>query len=664
MSLGFGTGNEMSHFRGRGSYANPHSTIALRDIPTNIKQVMRLCRFYYHTDSLLRAIIEKMAEYPITQLVVRSPDGEMSSTAKTKWEMLLDVSLNVREAMKQMNIDKYVFGIACRYMHYPFIRYAVLANGTRYPIASMKDVRIKVNDANGRFHLTGTGRSPQDEYKTPVDFEIEDRKSRSRVGLNFTRFNPLRMSLEYNPASGQEQWYWEPPRSIRQGLQDNVGVILQSTEMKILEAAWKEEPIEVNQDRLWISKADTSPGIWDGWGVPPLFAVLEDVYYYKILRRANEALANEHVTPLRILSPAGSGDVSPQRTMNLADWQRRMRMEMQRFRRDPNHVLLSPVPMNIEQMGGQARVMMVASEIEAAARVIAAGLGCPIEMIWGGLNWSGASVSLRVLENHFLNAREGNLRTLHDITPKLAAYFRLPPIEADMTEFKMADDVQKSSNAINMMLQGFLDRESVLGEEGYDPDAVFERLKAEHKKMNAITMMDNVEASHMNTVIQTMEAKAQVLIKYDLQLFEEAMAARNDRQRTQNIKAYVQSLHEQGVTAPIEFEHSATVLSRLQPDHQQLLLATWAKTMPFVSRLLAERVGQEGMYEQGAADAMGAAQAPQSFGAAEGADIGPGAEGPYAQGDPGFGTDPSPDMVDPGAPLPEQQPPRRDDSPV
>ena len=50
--------------------------------------------------------------------------------------------------------------------------------------------------------------------------------------------------------------------------------------------------------------------------------------------------------------------------------------------------------LNVEQIGGQARVMMVATEIEAAARVMAIGVGCPIELVWGGLNYTGASVAL------------------------------------------------------------------------------------------------------------------------------------------------------------------------------------------------------------------------------------------------------------------------------
>ena len=74
--------NEGMSSRGRGSYANPHSTIAQRDIPTSLRQVLRLCRWYYQTDSILGAIIEKMSEYPITPLVIKAKSDELSPKAK------------------------------------------------------------------------------------------------------------------------------------------------------------------------------------------------------------------------------------------------------------------------------------------------------------------------------------------------------------------------------------------------------------------------------------------------------------------------------------------------------------------------------------------------------------------------------------------------------
>jgi hypothetical protein len=448
--------------------------------------------------------------------------------------------------------------------------------------------------------------------------------------LNLVRLSPLRMELEYNPITGHRRWYFDPPKRIRDGLLAGDRTIIDYTEMRVLEASHRNQKILMNKDRLWIAQSPTQPGIWEGWGVPPLFRVLEDVYYYKILRRANEALAQEHVVPMRIISPSGTGDVSPQRTMNLSDWRNRIKEEITSFRRDPNHLMISPIPLNIEQLGGQGRVMMVAAEMEAAARVIAAGIGCPIEMIWGGLNWSGASVSLRVLENHFINDRENCERLLGFLIPKIAAYFRMPKIKAKLSDFRMADDVQQQGNLINLMLQGYLSRKSVVGELGYDPQEEFQNLSGEHKQLNMITMQDNVAASHMNTVIQMLEAKAQVLMQYELKLTQDQVASQSEREQLQTLKAHVQALHAQGYTSPLEFTQSATLLSRLDPNMQGLILQTWGQTMPNLTLLLSEKMQQDQANLAGREQAMQAAGGSQiDSGAAADADSGA-AQGPYS----------------------------------
>lgn len=648
--------------RSRGSYADPHQTIAIRDVPTNIKMVMRLTRFYYNQDALLGAVIDKMAEYPITQLIV-SPVGEdmLSPAARDKWENLLNVILNLRQVMINVNVDKYLYGNSFHYLYYPFVRYCICSTcNERRPIGSFKDLTAQPADVSGVFTLSVTAFCEKCQGKRPM--RVEDRKSEARSGMSLVRLSPMRMELEYNPVTGHQRWYWDPPERLSRGLTNNERTIIDHTEMRVLEAAYRRQKIHLNKDRLWVSQAPQQPGLWEGWGIPPVFRVLEDVYYYKILRRANEALAQEHVLPLRVISPAGTGDISPQRTMNLTDWRNRIKEELAAWKRDPNHMMISPLPLNVEQIGGQGRVMMVAAEMEAAARVIAAGIGCPVEMIWGGLNWSGASVSLRVLENHFINDRENCERLLGFLVPKIAAYFRMPRINVRLSDFQMADDVQKQGNLINLMLQGFLSRESVVGEMGYDPTEEFRRLEGEHAKLNAITMKDNVAASHMNTVIQMLEAKAQVLMAHELRITQTELDAQSERERLQMIKDHVAKMHQAGYATPIEFDQSVMILGRMDPNMSSLILTQWQQTMPFTTAMLTERLAKTQQDQAGQQAAMQAAgEANVNPGAAGGADLSEGAQGPY---DAESGGDNGPANEDSFAPeeaepMPEQRPPQR-----
>ena len=642
--------------RSQGSYANPLATIATQDIPINIKQVFRLVRFYYCTDSLLHAIVDKMAEYPVTDIVIERPENEPADNGRAdkKWKKITDVALNLKLTAVENNIDRTLYGVSFRYLYLPFIRYAKCQTcGTEVPLRHVQRATVhpRMSADTFSFDVTGTCRACNDEMRR---FTIRDKASTATTGLKLIRLNPIRMELEYNPTSGDRVWYWTPPGEMRTQFMTGVRTIIETTEMKTLEAIYRQAKVRMNPERLWVDVRSGVPGVWEGWGFPPLFPVLEDVYYYKILRRANEALAHEHITPMRFMTPAAAGQASPQQTINLADWQVRMRAELNKFRRDPNHIVLTPIPVNVEQVGGQARVMMVAAEQEAAGRVIAAGVGCPLEMVMGGLNWSGGSISLRVLENHFLAEQGAGQRMLDFLAPRIARYYKLPQRALRYKKFKMADDPQQQANAVNLLLQGFLSREDVLPELGYDPDQTFNRLSGEHDKLNEITLRDNLAGAHMQTVVSALQAKAEILLKYELQIQQQIMQAAGERKRLQDLGTYVQRLHQQGYTSPLELDQSAQIMATLPPGLQQAILSNWSTTMPMVTQMLLQRSSGQAAGMAAVQGAMANAQGPDSYGAAEGPGLAPGAQGPYSGGQPAAA--PGADAPDP---LPEQLPPRR-----
>ena len=637
----------------RGSYANPHSTVAIQDIPTNLKQLFRLTRYYFTTDALIRAIIDKMSEYPITNIIITPKAPDMSQRMKDKWNTIINTSLNLRRVMKHITVDESVYGHSFHYVYYPFVRYAICdtCKGSGVPLKSFKKYVVKAN-ARDPDNFTFTVNAKCEACNANRNHKIEDRPSHASSGFTMVRLNPLRMELEYDESSDTRQWYWRPSQTMRAQFLDNVRTIIENAEMRVLGAAMIDGKIKLDSARLWVTQSDAVPGVWAGWGFPPIFPALEDVYYYKILRRANEAIAQEHVTPTRFLSPGVAGDASAQRTMNLADWQNKLRVELQKGKRDPNHIVISPIPINVEQMGGNARAMMVASEMEAAARIIAAAIGCPIEMIWGGLNWSGASVSLRVLENHFLNTRESHQRLLDFIAPRIRSHYKMDAVTLTLSDFKMADDVQKESNFINMMTQGFMSRKSVLKQMNLDHEQEFTQLAEEHKALNKITMQDNLDAAHMNSVIKVLDQKGDLLAQYEVQLEQQRMQAGMERQRLSDLAAHVEMLHQKGLTSPIEFDQSAAIIRSLQPQMQQVILTNWSQTMPLVTQLLMYKMGMD---QQLMASQPG--QGAQSNGAADGAGMAPGAQGPYNDGGQGV----EQEQADGGGqePAPEQRPPRR-----
>ena len=78
------------------------------------------------------------------------------------------------------------------------------------------------------------------------------------------------------------------------------------------------------------------------------------------------------------------------------------------------------------------------------AEHIVAGMGVPQEFIFGGLQYSGTNVSMRMLENRFLDYRQSLLHLLRDfIIGRIARSMGWPSIPIEFRRFKMADDLQR-----------------------------------------------------------------------------------------------------------------------------------------------------------------------------------------------------------------------------
>jgi hypothetical protein len=294
--------------------------------------------------------------------------------------------------------------------------------------------------------------------------------------------------------------------------------------------------------------------------------------------------------------------------------------------------------------------MMVAAELEAAARWVTAGLGAPLEMLWGGLNWSGGSISLRILENHLINTRVNDQRLIDFVLPHVANRFQLPRVKVTLGDFKMADDAQQLANSINMMLQGYLDPETVWSNMGLDPGKIRERLEIHHKWTNNLTLIDTLKSGEIQNVMQTMATKNQILMQFEAQLLQETLEARAKRSKMTSLAEYAGKLREKGYATALEFENSSQLLQRLDPMMQQAIITNLQVSMPLTARLLMERLGleqqgamQQGAMQQGAMPAIAPAPAmPDMQGQQHG-------QQPGQQ--PGMPAE---------APMPDQRPPRRD----
>jgi len=166
--------------------------------------------------------------------------------------------------------------------------------------------------------------------------------------------------------------------------------------------------------------------------------------------------------------------------LNLGTWRSRIETEVNMWRRDPNYIPILPIPLGFQQMGGDARALILHQEFRLHSEQMLAGAGIPVEFVFGGLQWSGTNTSLRALENMFLGYNKQREELVVDfVLGKIADFMGWPRIKAKFDRFKMADDLQRAMFMFQLNQANKISDRKLHEELGTDFDVETRRIKDE-----------------------------------------------------------------------------------------------------------------------------------------------------------------------------------------
>ena len=132
-------------------------------------------------------------------------------------------------------------------------------------------------------------------------------------------------------------------------------------------------------------------------------------------------------------------------------------------------------------------------------------------------SWTGSSVSLRVLENHFLTDRELIDSFLNEfLLPNLMRYFRLPKIRLKQRDFKMADDVQQKQLAMQLNQLGKISDTTLLGQSGFDFEDELLLRKSEQIQLIELQRKTLIQQAELSGMTQVVGAKYQAVANLEV----------------------------------------------------------------------------------------------------------------------------------------------------
>jgi hypothetical protein len=420
-------------FHGALRYPSPFFDIGHTYLPTSFQQMFRWCRYYFLVNPLINAVTYKMAEYPITPLIIDEDDSQI----RDKWMDIAENRLKLRTFQIEVGLDYFCYGNAFISIHFPFEKYLICTECKN----EIKIQRAAYKFRNLKYFLSC------DKCNTLGEAKVKDVNVKNLKGIRLIRWNPEFVRTEHNDLTGETTYFLEMPTAIRNDILMGKRHIIEKTPDYFIDAMRRSKSLVFTEDNLFHLKRPTIADKDAGWGMPLILPVLKDTYYLQMLRKAQEAIAQQHIVPLRILFPQAAGATSdPYSTTDLGTWRRRIESEISKWRADPNYIPILPLPIGNEVIGGEGKALMLHQEMRAWSEQIVAGMHVPIEFIFGGLQYSGSNVSMRMLENQFLGYRTNQLILIRDfILGRVADYMGWPRPNLHFARFKMADDLQRTA---------------------------------------------------------------------------------------------------------------------------------------------------------------------------------------------------------------------------
>lgn len=508
---------------GTNSHPNPMFDFLTGFVPRKLKDLFRWTEYLYYNSPHIFAALTKLSDYIITDIAFKTD----ALSLRQSYDKLMVQQLRIKPVLKACARDRMVYGNVFVSLYMPFKR-LLRCEGCHavWDINHLDSYDYNMKKAVFKFNCNTCGAASRVKLE-----DVKDIKIKKPERINIIRWDPKLMDLDYNPVTGQTEYYYNIPDYLRSKIDKGDSSAINALPKGILDAARDEKRVfKFQRDKIFHMKVDAPAGIDTAWGFPILTSTLKQFYYTQVLRKANEAIALDHLVPFRVLHPAQtSGSNDPVQKISMDRWVEETKRNLRQWRRDPLHIQFAPVALGVTQMGGQGRTLMTLGEVEKSEDNIIAGMGVPREFLFGGLSYTGSSVTLRMLENQLLAHSADLTDLLQWITDQVGAYMGWENVEAEITNFKFIDDVQQKSMALQANAQyDIMSKRTVA--EMFSVDLDDERQQKKQEVLDDVRLQSEIdmEVQQLQTSL-AQQAQAESVQGAGLEYDQQAVVAQADQ---------------------------------------------------------------------------------------------------------------------------------------
>lgn len=453
------------------SYKSSFLTLSDMEIPEDYREIFKWARYFFKFDSLVGPAVRSLATFPVTEYVLNdSKVGEQTTEDNEDSEQLKFY----RNMLDDIKLYKHLIEIGYNYHLY----------GNLIVFAEPGVKEYKYRDEVG---------------------EIQTKKEVTWKSVKI--LDPSLITKDKDPETNEIIYYYHIPEELKNVIRRKKPKEKYERIPKIYkEAVKKNVPLKLNSEFVYDMSMPTESGDNGLWATPPILHAMKLIMYTNVLRRAQEAIAHEHIVPRRIyyFNPTEESQAIDHFEEIAGDFTAQLNRQL----RDPNYQIVSPIPIQEINHGGNGRNLLLVPEIEQLQNSILAAMNVPKEFIFGGMSYSGSTTSLRILENNFITYRSLLNEYVNEFLIKKLAKLRgeweVPEdddklVRVEFADLKMQDDIQQKELMVRLNQAEKLSDEMLYEKVfGLDSNIVKEQLKNERRE----AMQEEMEMMMMQQQFQ------------------------------------------------------------------------------------------------------------------------------------------------------------------
>jgi len=486
------------------AHPNPAYDFLTGFVPRKMKDLFKWCEYLAYNSAHIYATLQKYGSLVVTDIEY----GTSNESLRRNYRRLFEKTLKVKSALLMASLDKHIYGNHFTSFYQPFIRHLKCPQCDHIINIQMVDYKFDLKKLQFNYRCKKCHRS--------VNGKVVDRKVLAVNKVHIIRWDPKLMDIDYNPITGQSIYYYNVPQTVRDKVKLGSKHLINSMPMEFLENIRDNKTFRFEKDAIYHIKVASPSGIEQQWGFPPLASTIKLFLYTMVLRKANEAIALEHIVPFRVIHPAQSNAQDIAQMLSMGRWQDELKKNMRQFRRDQLHAMFSPTAIGVTNIGGDGRAMLTLGELQEAEKAIMAALGIPSEFLYGGLTKAGMEGTLRLIENQLQGHADDMNGLLQWYTDKLAKFLGWERIDTKLTPLKMVEDTETKQVIIGLASPGpngeapVVSRTTVAERVGIDPEEERDKRLQEILDEARLNMKVQQELQKLqNTLAQQVQAQMQ-----------------------------------------------------------------------------------------------------------------------------------------------------------